>query len=224
MIAYAQKIGAKLQLIAHDFAFERTQSTWTYRSDDIEFKQLAMPALKGDFQLYNASCVLSAIQSLQNKLPVNVEAISQGLSKVQLRGRFQYIAHAPDVILDVAHNPHAAKSLAINLEQTKSNGQTIAVFAMLADKDIAGVIQAISSQIDAWYVSGIDHVRGASVDKISEAIVEYLPQASIKTFKTVTDAYHQACIDAHENDRIIVAGSFFTVAEVMRGLNGNIQK
>lgn len=224
LIAYAQKIGAKLQLIAHDFAFERTQSTWTYRSDDIEFKQLAMPALKGDFQLYNASCVLSAIQSLQNKLPVNVEAISQGLSKVQLRGRFQYIAHAPDVILDVAHNPHAAKSLAINLEQTKSNGQTIAVFAMLADKDIAGVIQAISSQIDAWYVSGIDHVRGASVDKISEAIVEYLPQASIKTFKTVTDAYHQACIDAHENDRIIVAGSFFTVAEVMRGLNGNIQK
>ena len=224
LITYAQKIAADLRLIQHDFGFERELEAWTYRGQHKHLEHLPMPALKGDFQLENASCVLTAIEALQARLPVDVKAIHDGLSTVTLRGRFQTVAQRPEVILDVAHNPHAAKSLATNLKQSAAQGKTLAVFAMLADKDIAGVIQALSECIDVWYVAEIHHARASSARAVVAMILEQLPQAKIQTFETVTGAYHQACIDAGENDRIIALGSFFTVAEVMRALHDNIQR
>lgn len=224
LIAHAQKIGADLRLIGRDFSFERMAQSWNYQAKQGLLKNLPMPALKGDFQLENASCVLAVIEALQMRLPVSQEAVIQGLRSVTLRGRFQVVAQHPDVILDVAHNPHAARSLATNLEQTASSGKTVAVFAMLADKDIAGVIQALSKQIDVWYLAEIKHARASSLSAISALLLEQLPHARIKTFESVTQAYHQACIDADENDRIIALGSFFTVAEVMRALHGDNQR
>lgn len=224
LISHAQKIGADLRLIGRDFGFERVAKSWNYQSKQKPLKDLPMPALKGDFQLENASCVLTVVEALQAKLPVSHEAIVEGLCSVKLRGRFQTVAHHPEVILDVAHNPHAAKSLATNLEQTASSGKTVAVFAMLADKDIAGVIQALSKQVDVWYLAEIKHARASSLNAISALLEAQLPQAKIKTFESVTQAYHQACIDADENDRIIALGSFFTVAEVMRALHGDNQR
>ena len=224
LIEYAQKIGADLRLIQRDFNFEQLPAAWNYHGKYMQLAALPMPALKGDFQLENAACVLTAVESLQAKLPVNIEAIAQGLRSVTLRGRFQTVARQPEVILDVAHNPHAAKSLATNLQQTASKGKTIAVFAMLGDKDIVGVVKALSKQMDVWYLAEINHPRGCAVGQIAKLVLQQLPQAQIQTFKTVTEAYHQACIDADENDRIVALGSFFTVAEVMRALHENIQQ
>jgi dihydrofolate synthase / folylpolyglutamate synthase len=224
LIDYAEKIGADLRLIQRDFDFERLPTAWNYQGKYMQLASLPMPALKGDFQLENAACVLTAVESLQAKLPVNVEAIPQGLRSVTLRGRFQTVVRHPEVVLDVAHNPHAAKSLATNLQNTDSAGKTIAVFAMLGDKDIAGVVQALSKQLDVWYLAEINHPRGCAVGQIAKLVLQQLPQAKIQTFKTVTEAYHQACIDADENDRIVALGSFFTVAEVMRALHENIQQ
>lgn len=218
LINYAEVIGADLKRIQHDFQFERHQSCWRYSSPLCTLDVLPMPALVGDFQLYNASCVMTAIQSLQSVLPVSKEAICDGLLTVRLHGRYQYLSSKPDVILDVAHNPHAAKSLAANLKNTATQGKTIAVFAMLADKDIRGVIQAIAGEVDEWYVSGISHVRGADALTIHQLVNAELPDAVIRLFDGVKNAYEQACIDANENDRIIILGSFFTVAEVMRAL------
>ena len=218
LINYAEVIGADLKRIQHDFQFERDQSCWRYSSPLCTLDALPMPALVGDFQLYNASCVMTAIQSLQSVLPVSKEAICDGLLTVRLHGRYQYLSSKPDVILDVAHNPHAAKSLAANLKNTATQGKTIAVFAMLADKDIRGVIQAIAGEVDEWYVSGISHVRGADALTIHQLVNAELPDAVIRLFDGVKNAYEQACIDANENDRIIILGSFFTVAEVMRAL------
>jgi dihydrofolate synthase / folylpolyglutamate synthase len=218
LIAHAQNIGASLKLIQRDFQFERHQVFWGYSSPESTLDDLPLPALVGDFQLQNASCVLAAIESLQSVLPVSKEAICDGLLTVRLHGRYQYLSFKPDVILDVAHNPHAAKSLAENLKNTVTQGKTIAVFAMLADKDIAGVIKAIASQVDQWYVSGIAHVRGADGETIQQLVHAQLPNAAIRLFDGVENAYDQACIDANENDRIIILGSFFTVAEVMRAL------
>lgn len=218
LIEYANRIGAPLKLIGRDFKVEADKESWAYRADQFSIEHMPMPTLIGDFQLNNAACVLTTIQSLQHLLPVQVDAIETGLKTVKLAGRFQSWSNNPDIILDVAHNPHAAKSLAINLKQSRHQGKTIAVFAMLADKDITGVIQALSSEIDAWYVSTIDNIRGAAASSLSKMILDTLPSAEVKIFNQVVDAFHQACIDANENDRIITLGSFFTVAEVMQDL------
>ncbi len=216
LIDYANKIGADLKLIKRDFEFDQQENTWAYQSKEGLLKDLPMPALIGEFQLHNAACVISAVGSLQQRLFVKLDAIHQGLKSVTLQGRYQYLSFHPDIILDVAHNPHAAKSLAINLLNTKPTGKTIAVFAMLADKDIPGVVKAIAGEIDVWHVAGIQNARGADAELIKSFVNAELPNSVIQLFNHVENAYHQACIDANENDRIIVVGSFFTVAEVLR--------
>ena len=218
LLRHAAEVGADCSQIQQDFAFETANDSWTYFSSVTKMADLPMPALTGAFQLYNAACVITAIQTLQAKLPVTVEQIAAGLRAVILPGRFQRYQKKPLVVLDVAHNPHAANTLAQNLKQLPCAGRTLAVFAMLADKDIAGVISAVQGEIDVWYVAGIEHTRGASADQLAGLVNQAMPHCQLHKYPNVTAAYAQACIDAGENDRIIVFGSFFTVADVMRVL------
>jgi dihydrofolate synthase/folylpolyglutamate synthase len=218
LIAHAEKIGAEFLRNGKDFRFIAEGEHWAYQSGHGVIDELPMPALTGDFQRHNAACVLAAIEVMQARLPVSREHISEGLRSVKLVGRFQQLARNPDVILDVAHNPQAASALAENLRQTACRGRTLAVFAMLADKDIGGVAKAVMAEIDCWYVAGITHMRGASAEHTAELIRLQSGTSCIKSFSDVALAYRQACLDAGENDRIIVFGSFFTVADVMHVL------
>jgi len=217
LVEHARVIGADLQLRNRDFKLERHGDCWDFKGAAL-MKDLPLPALSGEFQLDNAACALAAVEVMQDKLPVSVTAIEAGLKSVSLAGRFQIVAQYPEILLDVTHNPHAACALAENLRQTRSEGKTIAVFAMLADKDIAGVISALTSEIDGWYLSSVDHVRSASTSQLVETFNKINIDASRKCFESLADAFRQACLDAGKNDRIIVFGSFFTVAEVMHVL------
>lgn len=233
LINYAQKIGADFMCIQRDFNYEPLASGWHYLANGKVVYTLPLPALEGSYQLMNASSVVAAVESLQSVLPVHADAIAAAMSEVKLAGRFQTVSKSPWLILDVAHNPHAAEALAKNLEAHRvqsSNltaveaGKTIAVFAMLADKDIKGVVNAVKNEIDFWYVADIDHIRSAPVNDLVNVILEVVPQAKIKRFTTAADACKQACIDTevcidrNENDKIIVFGSFFTVSSVMQYL------
>lgn len=214
---HAVEIGADFRRIGHEFGFSEQPGGWRYESASVTY-DLPLPALAGDFQLNNAAGVINAVDALRHILPVTLEHMQQGLQQVTLNGRFQHCGQHPQIILDVAHNPHAALALASNLESHPVPGRTLAVFSMLADKDIAGVLQATTSYIDAWYVASVEHVRGASVAQLLEFLASQLISNPVYTHESVRDAYHHACIDAGENDRIIVFGSFFTVADIMREL------
>jgi dihydrofolate synthase / folylpolyglutamate synthase len=222
LVSHAASIGANLMLIQRDFEFNSTGNSWSYQQGQMEIKHLPLPALIGDFQLFNAACVITAVQALQQLLPVTVVAMASGLATATLAGRFQRDSSHPQLILDVAHNPHAAVALAENLRNSPCNGRTLAVFAMLADKDIAGVVAAVATEIDSWYVAGIQHMRGASAQQLTECVRLQAPDSDIHGFPDIASAYLQACMDASGNDRIAVFGSFFTVADVMRVLAQNI--
>ncbi len=217
LVEHARNIGAGLQLRNRDFELDRHADYWDFKGAML-MHDLPLPALSGEFQLDNAACALAAIEAMQGRLPVNRSAIEAGLKSVSLTGRFQVVARQPQILLDVTHNPHAAHALAGNLRRTRAKGKTIAVFAMLADKDIAGVIAALKSEIDSWYLSSVDHVRSAGVSQLVEIFNKINADASLACFESLSAAFHQACLDAGKNDRIIVFGSFFTVAEVMHVL------
>ncbi len=231
LISYAHKIGSDLRCIRHEFNYELATSGWHYLEGQQVVYALPLPALEGSYQLMNASCAIAAVQSLQPVLPVGHQAIANAMTEVKLAGRFQTVSRSPLIILDVAHNPHAAEALANNLKTKSANkniikaGKTIAVFAMLVDKDIKGVVNAVKDEIDFWYIAGIDHIRSAPVSELVNVVIDAVPQAKIKIFDTAADACKQACIDTevcidrNENDKIIVFGSFFTVSDVMQYLN-----
>jgi dihydrofolate synthase/folylpolyglutamate synthase len=220
--AHAATIGADYRQIGRDFGFTGNGESWDFWSgatDAIMMKDLPLPALSGGFQRYNAACAIEALQLLGARLPVHREHIEAGLYHVRLHGRFEVQAGAPQVILDVAHNPHAARGLAENLRRMPGRGRTLAVFAMLADKDIASVVREVADEIDDWFVAGIQQARGASAAQLDGVLRAELPQPLVACYADVPEAYAQACRSAGENDRIIAFGSFYTVADVMRILS-----
>jgi len=237
LIAFAKEVNANLMCIQHEFGYELASTGWYYLSNQQRMYHLPIPALKGQYQLNNAACAITAVTALQLVLPVAVESIVKAMQEIKLMGRFYTDARIPWLILDVAHNPHAAVALAENLKALKSSvvcnegGEPVhilSVFSMLADKDIRGVVEVLKDEIDTWYVAPIEHVRGASVAALVAAIHEVIPNAEVKIFASLTDAYSQAnldresCIEQRENDKIVAFGSFFTVSSVMQYLNEHV--
>ena len=163
----AQRIGAQLWRLGAQFSFTAGAQQWNYRGVGGTRSAMPYPALRGAFQLNNASAALAALDALKDKLPVSMEAVRRGLVEVTLPGRFQVVPGRPQLILDVAHNPHAARSLAQNLAAMPPCRKTYAVFAMLKDKDMAGVALALKEQVNEWLVAGIDAPRGASAAELA---------------------------------------------------------
>ena len=211
----AQKVGAELWRVGHEIKCMPNQGQWDYSSSLGARSALPYPALRGRFQLHNASAVLAALDTLKYQLPVSMAAVRRGLSEVQLAGRFQLMPGRPTLIFDVAHNLHAAHALAQNLADMPAYQHTYAVFAMLQDKDIPGVVAAVNVHIDTWLVAGIAAARGATTEYLEHQLQNGMVRGEIKTFSQVAEALRFAYNVAGENDRIIVFGSFYTVAEAM---------
>ena len=213
---YAAQIGAKLLVMGEDFGYAADKMQWQYRGPHGKRSGLPPPVLRGAYQLANASACLAALDALRERVPVTMDDIRAGLLQAELPGRFQVLPGRPVTILDVAHNPHAAQALAENLAAMGCSGRTLAVFAMLKDKDIAGVISAVNKQIDHWLIAGIEDARGADVALLRQQIEAAGVTAPVTACTSITAAYAQACDRATENDRILVFGSFYTVAAAIR--------
>jgi len=223
LVDYAKQIKAPLKSINRDFSVKKSANGWQYAENKMEFL-LPSLGLQGEFQLNNAACVVCAVQHLQAILPVPPNHIYKALQAVKLIGRFYSIQSSPSIIIDVAHNPHAASSLAHNMQATPCAGKTLAVFAMLADKDIAGVIQAVSQHINQWFIADNHSIRGAKAQELHDKLIQQEPNAQIELFADVASALVAACNKATKNDRIIVFGSFYTVADAINYIaNKNIE-
>jgi dihydrofolate synthase/folylpolyglutamate synthase len=169
--------------------------------------------LRGANQLLNASAVIAALIALHDRLPVSAQDIRNGLALVELPGRFQVLPGRPTVVLDVAHNPHAAATLAQSIEAMAYHPYTYAVFGAMADKDIEGVLQPMLDIVDYWYCTDLPTPRAASADDLAKRLQALKKEALV--FPNPGAAYQAALDKAGEGDRITVFGSFYTVAGVM---------
>ena len=222
LLDYAKKIGANLQLINRDFTAKKTVQGWQYSAGDMQL-QLPNLGLVGDFQLINAASAVHTVQHLNDILPITQANIYAALRAVKLTGRFQQIHSQPEILVDVAHNPHAARSLAHNLQAKLTFGRTFAVFAMLADKDIDGVVRELIGEMDAWYLADIHSPRGAKAKDLQKILLKHAKKSSIQLFANVGAAIDAAYKNAAKNDRIIVFGSFHTVADVIASKFNSLQ-
>jgi dihydrofolate synthase/folylpolyglutamate synthase len=121
------------------------------------------------------------------------------------------------MILDVAHNPHGARRLAEALGERPCQGQTHCILGMLDDKDAGGVVDTLSAEIDHWYPVGLDAARGLSSEALCSQIRGLLDADRLHPCETVAEAIRAARCNALDGDRIIVCGSFYTVAEASGG-------
>ncbi|MEN9658332.1 MAG: hypothetical protein RL571_1797 [Pseudomonadota bacterium] len=214
----ARRIGADLQLIGQDFGFEKQaegqQWTW-WNKNGVRRHALPFPALRGQYQLGNAAVVLALLDAVKDVLPIGIGDIKRGLLEVELAARFQVLPGRPAVVLDVGHNPHAAKVLRANLDSMGFYPVTHAVMGMMADKDIAGVVALLADRIDVWHLAAPQLPRAASPEQLAHIVSSLTPRAQINIYENVELAFTAACKLATESDRILAFGSFYTVAEVM---------
>ena len=216
LIKHAELIHADLKIIGKDFGYEAHHDSFDFLIDSTFVMNLPLPKLQGDFQLANATNALMAVKAMEDKLPLTEISIQKGITLTLLPGRFQEVKKMPSLILDVAHNPQAARSLSHNLKTHVVPGKTIAVFSILKDKDIFGVINELNLDIDDWFIAEIQNERAASIENISNTIQKINLSAHIEAFKNIQEAYQFASKEVRRNDRIIVFGSFFTVADIMK--------
>ncbi len=220
LCAHAAAIGAELMLINRDFGYAAERNQWRYWGRGGERYGLPYPALRGAYQLANAAACITALDCLRERLPVTAQDVRSGLLQVDLAGRFQVLPGRPTVILDVAHNPHAARALAANLASMPKSANTLAVFGMLADKDIAGVIDAVKSSITHWFVASTGGPRAASAAQLVAALAGAGVAVPVTQCGDIASAWHAAYNTVVEDDKIIIFGSFLTVAAVMRERQG----
>lgn len=212
---HATRIGADLSLIGRDFSYQAQAQQWSYRGPGGDRHGLPLPALRGSFQLANASACIAALDALRGRLPVTAGNIRDGLVRVENPGRFQALPGRPVMILDVAHNPHAAAALAANLVQMTGYRNTLAVFSMLKDKDVGGVVRALRGHVDHWLVAPLEGARALPVVELERCLREAGVTVPITVCANIAEACDRAYQMAGDDDRILAFGSFLAVAAAM---------
>ncbi|NIR29506.1 MAG: bifunctional tetrahydrofolate synthase/dihydrofolate synthase [Gammaproteobacteria bacterium] len=214
--ACALERGTTLHRLAREYDFEETPDGWLWRHGETVLEGLPRPGVGGAFQLQNAAAALMVLELLKERLPVSEAAVHAGLRASHLPARFQIFRGPVERIVDGAHNAQAARALARGLRARRCTGRTLAVFAMLADKDVVGVAGAVQELVDAWYLGGLAVPRGASVQELMERLKGLTAGASVAAFGHVAAAYAAARSAAEPGDRVIAFGSFHTAAQALR--------
>jgi dihydrofolate synthase/folylpolyglutamate synthase len=214
----AREIGADLWLFGQDFNFSGDKQQWAWAGRGRRYAGLAYPALRGANQLVNAAGALAALEALRQRLPVNAQAIRNGLAMVELPGRFQIVPGQPTLVLDVAHNPHSVAALTANLDAMGYFPATHAVFGVMADKDLGPMLAKIGPLVDRWYFTDLATPRAARASEICATWQAGERRSSVtgSTFSTPEQALKAAVAAADPTDRIVVFGSFHTVGGVLK--------
>ena len=218
VLRHAYAIGANAIRLGSDFFHEPVdQDHWRWREVGVEL-ELPNPALAAPIQRANAATAIAALRALDIDIPTG--AFARGVATASVPGRLQrFDLQGVPVIVDVAHNPQAARELAQWLQAEPVTGATHAVFAALSDKDVEGVVAALQQDVAYWHLAGLQDVgaRGQDVDALAARLAASAA-ASGSRHTSVAAALQAVRSAAEPGDRILVLGSFHTAAEAIRFL------
>lgn len=219
VLGRAYAIGASAIRAGSDFLFEPLdERRWRWRELDFEL-ELPMPRLTAPAQLRNAATAIAALRALDIDIPGH--AWAEGVAAAHVPGRLQrFQCDGIEIVVDVGHNPQAAREIAAWLHAHPATGRTHAIYAALADKDIVGVVSALAERIDAWHLAGLDDAgpRGVPVDAFAQRLAG-TPAARGARHAQVADALASAVAQMAAGDRALVFGSFHTASAALRWLH-----
>jgi len=217
LVEHARHVGADLRVSGRDFAVERGGDTqrWRWRGDGIAL-DLPMPRLAAPCQLDNAAAAIAALHALRGRLGWNEAAIRQGLVEARIGARLQRFGGAPELVVDVAHNPQAARVLAEWLGGAPAAGRALAVFGALGDKDVRGIVGALAGHVDEWLLAGLDRDSPRGLDATAlRALLPSGAMARATAHADVAAALDAAFARAAAGDRVLAFGSFFVAAAAL---------
>jgi dihydrofolate synthase / folylpolyglutamate synthase len=223
LVAYADRIGARTLIAGRDFSVVAKNSGMEFRLSENGVETVHMdlpsPSLAAPSQPNNAAAAIAALYTVRDRLGWFPRAIAEGIRSARVAARLQQIDRAGHaaLIVDVAHNPQAARILAQWLQENPNEGRTFAVFGALSDKDVAGIVQPLADHVAHWFLAGLDAdtPRGISPADLGERVSPFVPATDISLHPSVATALDAAAARACANDRIIAFGSFFVAASAL---------
>jgi dihydrofolate synthase/folylpolyglutamate synthase len=215
LLQYAIAQAIDLSRLGVDFSYQQNGLVWDWQGLGGRLEHLPLPALAGEHQLRNASAAIQLLRSVAQHRPVTEAAIRDGLQSVILAGRFQYLEGPVPVLLDVAHNPEAACILAGYLRERFPGRRIHAVFAVMRDKDIAGIIQPLAALVEHWYLAPVAFARAATVPELKSVFDSLCVEQVSSRFATATEAIATAKENAPPDSLLVVFGTFLLVSEFL---------
>jgi dihydrofolate synthase/folylpolyglutamate synthase len=215
LVQSAREQHAKLYCIGKDFGYKKQATGWDWYFADQQMLQLPEPGLKGEHQYRNASSVILAVTKMAEILPVTEASIKQGLKNVHLAGRFQLIDGEIPVLLDVGHNPQAVRTLAEYVTTVFPGKRIHAVFSMMKDKDIAGVIEIMHPVVYDWFFAPLANPRAATESVMRDIFSQSSVTHVSFGFANFNEAFLAAKNRSQHGDLLLVFGSFFLVSECL---------
>ncbi|MEW5823763.1 MAG: bifunctional tetrahydrofolate synthase/dihydrofolate synthase [Pseudomonadota bacterium] len=221
IVEETRRLGCPLYRRGEAFNVRIETDGWSWHGPHASLENLPHPALAGTHQIDNAAGVLMVLSLLEGR-GVPREGVRQALTQVRHPGRFEcFVVNtgngAHEIILDVAHNPDGARALAETLAQhpPRSGGRTLALCAVLTDKDADGLVEPLLTQVAQWVVCGLSGPRGDEGQRVQDALLRQ-GVTQIAHEARVEDGYNRALTLLGPDDRLVVFGSFLTVAEVRK--------
>ena len=219
VLRHAYAIGANALRLGSDFFHEPIDSQrWRWREVGAEL-ELPVPALSAPSQRANAATAIAALRALPGEVIAD-EAFAAGVAKAALPGRLQTLERdGVQVVLDVGHNPQAARELATWLQRNPIAGTTRVVFAALADKDVHGIAGALTDAPLHWFLAGLMvGPRSQTAEQLAARLQGAIGER-VDRHAGVADALHAALEASAPGDRVLVFGSFHTVADALQALH-----
>jgi dihydrofolate synthase/folylpolyglutamate synthase len=212
----AEAIGADLFCAGRDYQTRAAREGWQWRSGD-RIIELPEPTLAASAQRANAAAAIAALYTLRERIHIDDQALVTGVSTARIAARLQRFVKpgAAEFVVDVAHNPQAARVLAQWLATHPQAGRNLAVFGALSDKDVAGIVAPLAGSIDGWIIGGLDTQtpRGIAARDLAERVAAVVGLERVKDRRaTIAEAIAAAAEMAQEHDRILAFGSFFVAA------------
>ena len=208
-------LGCRPQIAGTHFAWRvRPDGRWDLHGAGLDYNALPPPALEGAIQYRNASVAVAALRAMIAPREPETQAIAAALRAVRLPGRLQFASGPVEWVFDVAHNEAAAAVLAAELRSRPVRGRTIAVFAVLGDKDAAAVAAQLDAVVDHWLLCSLNGPRALPSDELRQRMGTL--RAASELAGDVSAAVARAGAIARQGDRVVVCGSFHTVGPALK--------
>jgi len=225
LLDYAANLKVNFSCLTRDFSYSNNSENnqaWQFLNlvSPDEPVTFAKPGLQGEFQIQNASGVIALLLKIKEKLEVTLEAMSDGLQKVEHAGRMQSLQVNDQAwLIDVAHNPQSAQALADYLNQQPVDDNRVAVFSALSDKDMLPMVKAITPFVKKWVIADLKIPRSTKLEELRKILLSAEVQENdVLEFESMAKAVNH--VQQSKNQNVLVWGSFFTVSQVLNVLKG----
>ena len=216
LFKYAKNKNVGLVIHNNDYFVSRKSSDWSLSYKKYLVEKIPNLKMIGDYQYNYAAASICALKEILPECLDNQEILKKALYQTEISGRFQYLQKSPDIILDVAHNEDAAKSLSKNIKE-KNYKDIDVVLGVLNDKDVYSIVEPFSTIVKNWHIGTINSDRGMNADEIKYRINSmFKNNFSIQTYDSIPFAFDSARKEQKENSLLLVYGSFYTVAEALK--------